>query len=154
MQFRAILSNWRAGLPHFAHQTDPRGSRKAPEFPGTHPVADLRLPERHGHALWGCRLFLLTRKLPIGGWDPISKSYYWHRFFSHQPEVFELLEVMKFWLNLGVRMRWRFWWSAKGLAAENLPETHAIIREIRKRLDAVYPGTMLLSASMRHFIFR
>ena len=90
-------------------------------------------------------------------WDPISKSYYWHRFFSHQPdlnfdnpEVFETVwEVMKFWLNLGVdgfRLdAVAFLVEREGTLCENLPETHAIIREIRKRLDAVYPGTMLLA---------
>jgi maltose alpha-D-glucosyltransferase/alpha-amylase len=90
-------------------------------------------------------------------WDPISKSYYWHRFFSHQPdlnfdnpEVFETVwEVMKFWLNLGVdgfRLdAVAFLVEREGTLCENLPETHAIIREIRKRLDAAYPGTMLLA---------
>ncbi len=82
-------------------------------------------------------------------WDPISKSYYWHRFFSHQPdlnfdnpEVFETVwEVMKFWLNLGVdgfRLdAVAFLVEREGTLCENLPETHAIIREIRKRLDTV-----------------
>lgn len=90
-------------------------------------------------------------------WDPISKSYYWHRFFSHQPdlnfdnpEVFETVwEVMKFWLNLGVdgfRLdAVAFLVEREGTLCENLPETHAIIRNIRKRLDAAYPGTMLLA---------
>jgi maltose alpha-D-glucosyltransferase / alpha-amylase len=90
-------------------------------------------------------------------WDPISKSYYWHRFFSHQPDlnfdnpkVFETVwEVMKFWLNLGVdgfRLdAVAFLVEREGTLCENLPETHAIIREIRKRLDAAYPGTMLLA---------
>ncbi len=90
-------------------------------------------------------------------WDPISKSHYWHRFFSHQPdlnfdnpEVFETVwEVMKFWLNLGVdgfRLdAVAFLVEREGTLCENLPETHAIIRNIRKRLDAAYPGTMLLA---------
>ena len=90
-------------------------------------------------------------------WDPISKSYYWHRFFSHQPdlnfdnpEVFETVwGVMKFWLNLGVdgfRLdAVAFLVEREGTLCENLPETHAIIRNIRKRLDAAYPGTMLLA---------
>ncbi len=90
-------------------------------------------------------------------WDPISKSYYWHRFFSHQPDlnfdnpaVFETVwEVMKFWLELGVdgfRLdAVAFLVEREGTLCENLPETHAIIREIRKRLDVAYPGTMLLA---------
>ncbi len=90
-------------------------------------------------------------------WDPISKSYYWHRFFSHQPDlnfdnpaVFEAIwDVMKFWLDLGVdgfRLdAVAFLVEREGTLCENLPETHAIIREFRKRLDISYPGTMLLA---------
>jgi maltose alpha-D-glucosyltransferase/alpha-amylase len=90
-------------------------------------------------------------------WDPISKSYYWHRFFSHQPDlnfdnpaVFEAVwDVMKFWLDMGVdgfRLdAVAFLVEREGTQCENLPETHAIIKEIRKRLDATYPGTMLLA---------
>ena len=90
-------------------------------------------------------------------WDPISKSYYWHRFFSHQPdlnfdnpEVFETVwEVVKFWLNLGVdgfRLdAVAFLVEREGTLCENLPETHGIIKEIRKRVDVAYPGTMLLA---------
>jgi maltose alpha-D-glucosyltransferase/alpha-amylase len=90
-------------------------------------------------------------------WDPISKSYYWHRFFSHQPDlnfdnpaVFEAIwEVMRFWLDLGVdgfRLdAVAFLVEREGTLCENLPETHAIIKEFRKRLDISYPGTMLLA---------
>jgi maltose alpha-D-glucosyltransferase/alpha-amylase len=90
-------------------------------------------------------------------WDPLSKSYYWHRFFSHQPDlnydnpaVFEAVwEVMKFWLDIGVdgfRLdAVAFLVEREGTLCENLPETHAVIREIRKRLDISYSGTMLLA---------
>ena len=90
-------------------------------------------------------------------WDPISKSYYWHRFFSHQPDlnydnpaVFGTVwEVMKFWLDLGVdgfRLdAVPYLVEREGTLCENLPETHAIVREIRKRLDLAYPGTLLLA---------
>jgi maltose alpha-D-glucosyltransferase / alpha-amylase len=90
-------------------------------------------------------------------WDPVSKSYYWHRFFSHQPDlnydnpaVFEAVwEVMKFWLNLGAdgfRLdAVPYLVEREGTLCENLPETHAIIRELRKRLDVSYPGTLLLA---------
>jgi len=90
-------------------------------------------------------------------WDATSKSYYWHRFFSHQPDlnfdnpaVFEAVwDVMKFWLELGVdgfRLdAVAFLVEREGTTCENLPETHAIIREIRKRLEMSYPGTMLLA---------
>jgi maltose alpha-D-glucosyltransferase / alpha-amylase len=90
-------------------------------------------------------------------WDPISKSYYWHRFFTHQPDlnfdnpaVFEAIwDVMKFWLDLGVdgfRLdAVPYLVEREGTLCENLPETHAIIRDYRKRLDLSYPGTLLLA---------
>ena len=90
-------------------------------------------------------------------WDPISKSYYWHRFFAHQPDlnfdnpdVFQTVwEVMRFWLELGVdgfRLdAVAYLVEREGTLCENLPETHAIIRELRRRLDSAYPGTMLLA---------
>ena len=90
-------------------------------------------------------------------WDPVSKSYYWHRFFSHQPDLNfdnpEVLEalwgIMRFWLDLGID-GFRFdavpyLVEREGTACENLPETHAIIRDLRKRLDLAYPGKMLLA---------
>ena len=90
-------------------------------------------------------------------WDPVSKSYYWHRFFSHQPDlnfdnpaVLEALwQIMRFWLDLGVD-GFRFdavpyLVEREGTPCENLPETHAIIRDLRKRLDQAYPGKMLLA---------
>ena len=90
-------------------------------------------------------------------WDPASKAYYWHRFFGHQPDlnfdnpaVFEAVwDVMKFWLNMGVdgfRLdAVAFLVEREGTPCENLPETHAIIKGIRKRLEVAYPGTMLLA---------
>jgi maltose alpha-D-glucosyltransferase/alpha-amylase len=89
-------------------------------------------------------------------WDPISKSYYWHRFFSHQPDVnydnpavFEAIwEVMRFWLDLGVdgfRLdAVAFLVEREGTLCENLPETQAIIREFRKRLDILIPARCVL----------
>jgi maltose alpha-D-glucosyltransferase / alpha-amylase len=90
-------------------------------------------------------------------WDSTCKAYYWHRFFSHQPDlnfdnpaVFEAVwDIMKFWLGMGVdgfRLdAVAFLVEREGTQCENLPETHAIIKEIRKRLDVAYPGTMLLA---------
>jgi maltose alpha-D-glucosyltransferase/alpha-amylase len=103
------------------------------------------------------RIIFVDTETSNWAWDPVSKSYYWHRFFSHQPDlnfdnpaVLEALwEVMKFWLNLGVD-GFRFdaipyLVEREGTPCENLPETHAIIRDLRKRLDLAYPGRMLLA---------
>ena len=90
-------------------------------------------------------------------WDPISKAYYWHRFFSHQPDLNydnpavreEMWKVMKFWLDLGVdgfRLdAVPYLVEREGTSCENLPETHAVIKELRRLLDESYPGRMLLA---------
>jgi maltose alpha-D-glucosyltransferase / alpha-amylase len=105
----------------------------------------------------GVPIVFVDTEISNWAWDPISKSYYWHRFFSHQPDlnfdnpaVFEAVwDVMKFWLNLGVdgfRLdAVAYLVEREGTLCESLPETHAIIRELRKRLDLAYPGTMLLA---------
>ncbi|MGA7626725.1 MAG: maltose alpha-D-glucosyltransferase [Candidatus Acidiferrales bacterium] len=103
------------------------------------------------------RIIFLDTELSNWAWDPVSKSYYWHRFFNHQPDlnwdnpaVFEeMWDVMKFWLELGVDAfrldAVPYLIERDGTNGENLPETHAIIRRLRKRLDESFPGRMLLA---------
>ena len=105
----------------------------------------------------GVRIIFLDTEKSNWAWDPLSKSYYWHRFFSHQPDlnydnpaVFEAMwNVMKFWLEMGVdgfRLdAVPYLVEREGTSCENLPETHAIIRELRRRVDQEYPGKMLLA---------
>jgi maltose alpha-D-glucosyltransferase / alpha-amylase len=105
----------------------------------------------------GTRIIFLDTEMSNWAWDPISKSYYWHRFFSHQPDLNydnpvvreEMWSVMKFWLDLGVdgfRLdAVPYLVEREGTSCENLPETHAIIRDLRKRLDHDYPGRLLLA---------
>jgi maltose alpha-D-glucosyltransferase/alpha-amylase len=105
----------------------------------------------------GVRIIFLDTEMSNWTWDPISKAYYWHRFFYHQPDlnwdnpaVFEAMwEKMKFWLDMGVdgfRLdAVPYLVEREGTSCENLPETHAVIKEIRKRLDTEYPGRMLLA---------
>ncbi len=103
------------------------------------------------------RIIFVDTEMSNWSWDPISKSYYWHRFFSHQPDLnFDnpavreaMWDVMKFWLDIGVdgfRLdAVPYLVERDGTSCENLPETHQVIRELRKRLDAEYPGKMLLA---------
>jgi maltose alpha-D-glucosyltransferase/alpha-amylase len=105
----------------------------------------------------GVRIIFIDTELSNWTWDPVSKSYYWHRFFSHQPDlnfdnpdVFEAMwEIMRFWLDMGVdgfRLdAVPYLVEREGTSCENLPETHAIIKQVRKRLDEFYPGKMLLA---------
>jgi maltose alpha-D-glucosyltransferase/alpha-amylase len=90
-------------------------------------------------------------------WDPDAKAYYWHRFFSHQPDLNfdnpavaqEIIRAMQFWLDLGVDgMRLDaipYLVEREGTNCENLAETHAMIRQIRKALDDRYTNRMFLA---------
>jgi maltose alpha-D-glucosyltransferase/alpha-amylase len=105
----------------------------------------------------GVRIIFVDTELSNWAWDPVSKSYYWHRFFSHQPDLNydnpevreEIWQVMKFWLNLGVD-GFRvdavpYLVEREGTSCENLPETHAVLKELRARLDAHFTGKVLLA---------
>ena len=90
-------------------------------------------------------------------WDEVADAYYWHRFFSHQPDlnhnnpdvVKAVIRVMRFWLDLGVDgLRLDaipYLCVREGTNNENLPETHAVIRQIRAVIDAHYQNRMLLA---------
>jgi maltose alpha-D-glucosyltransferase/alpha-amylase len=90
-------------------------------------------------------------------WDQESSQYYWHRFFSHQPDlnfdnpqvVRAVIRVMRFWLDLGVDgLRLDavpYLVEREGTNCENLPETHAVLRRLRASLDERYSGRMLLA---------
>jgi maltose alpha-D-glucosyltransferase/alpha-amylase len=89
-------------------------------------------------------------------WDHDANAYFWHRFYSHQPDLNfdnprvlkEVLRVMRFWLDLGVDgLRLDaipYLVEREGTNNENLPETHAVLKEIRKELDLHYHDKMLL----------
>ena len=90
-------------------------------------------------------------------WDPVAKAYYWHRFYSHQPDlnfdnprvIEAVLSVMRFWLDLGIDgLRLDavpYLVEREGTNNENLPETHAVLKRIRAELDQHYPDRMLLA---------
>ena len=89
-------------------------------------------------------------------WDPVAKSYYWHRFYSHQPDLnFEslfvqrsVLKIMHNWLDLGVDgLRLDaipYLYERDGTNCENLPETHTFLKRLRKHIDGKYKNRMLL----------
>jgi len=90
-------------------------------------------------------------------WDPVAKAYYWHRFYSHQPDlnfdnpaVWEaIFPVVDFWLAMGVDgMRLDavpYLYEREGTSCENLPETHSFLRAIRRHIDLKFSNRMLLS---------
>ncbi len=90
-------------------------------------------------------------------WDPVAKAYYWHRFYSHQPDlnfenpaVHELVEkVLDFWLAMGVDgLRLDavpYLYEREGTSCENLRETHDYLVKLRAHVDAHFEGRMLLA---------
>ncbi len=102
------------------------------------------------------RIFTDTEK-SNWAYDPIARQYYWHRFFSHQPDlnhnnpavVDAVIDVMKFWLDFGVdALRLDavpYLCVREGTNNENLPETHEVLRRMRRALDAAYRNRMLLA---------
>jgi maltose alpha-D-glucosyltransferase / alpha-amylase len=105
----------------------------------------------------GTRIIFLDTELSNWAWDPVSKQYYWHRFFSHQPDLNydnpkvreEMWDVMRFWLQMGVDAfrldAVPYLVEREGTNCENLPETHALLKDLRARLDQEFPGRMLLA---------
>jgi maltose alpha-D-glucosyltransferase/alpha-amylase len=90
-------------------------------------------------------------------WDPVAKAYFWHRFFSHQPDLnYEnpkvlraILQTMNFWLDMGVDgLRLDavpYLIEREGTNCENLRETHDILKQLRRSLDQRYPDRALLA---------
>ena len=90
-------------------------------------------------------------------YDPVRGQYYWHRFFSHQPDLnYEnpnvqdaMLEVLRFWLDLGIdgfRLdAVPYLYEREGTNCENLKETHEYLRRVRTEIDRLYPDRVLLA---------
>ncbi len=90
-------------------------------------------------------------------YDPVAEQYFWHRFYSHQPDLnFEnpavqqqVFEVCDFWMKMGVdgvRLdAIPYLYEREGTSCENLPETHAFLRKLRSHVDKKWPGRMLLA---------
>ncbi len=103
------------------------------------------------------RIIFLDSESSNWTWDPVAEQYYWHRFFSHQPdlnfdnpEVQEaMLDVLRFWLDLGIdgfRLdAVPYLFERDGTNGENLPETHEFLKRVRATVDAEYPDRVLLA---------
>ncbi|MGF1479909.1 MAG: maltose alpha-D-glucosyltransferase [Cyanophyceae cyanobacterium] len=90
-------------------------------------------------------------------WDPVAKAYYWHRFYSHQPDLNydspevqqAVLNIVDFWLQMGVDgMRLDavpYLCVEEGTNCENLPGTHAFLKSLRAHIDQKFPNRMLLA---------
>ncbi|MFL5495333.1 MAG: maltose alpha-D-glucosyltransferase [Gemmatimonadales bacterium] len=131
--------------------------RAARRAPAGSPEREFYVWSDHDERYPGARIIFTDTEKSNWTWDPEAKAYYWHRFFSHQPDlnfdnpavIEELLRVMRFWLDLGVdALRLDaipYLVEREGTNCENLPETHAVIKRFRAALDRDYGGRMILA---------
>src|SRR5215813_2793343 len=90
-------------------------------------------------------------------WDPVAHAYYWHRFYAHQPDLNydspqvqrAIFQVLDFWFGMGVDgLRLDavpYLYERDGTSCENLPETHAFLKELRHRVDAKFANRLFLA---------
>ena len=100
----------------------------------------------------GTRIIFTDTETSNWAWDPVAKQYYWHRFFSHQPDLnFDnprvlqaVFDAMRFWLDMGVdgfRLdAIPYLCEREGTSNENLPQTHDVIKALRAKLDEIIAG--------------
>jgi maltose alpha-D-glucosyltransferase/alpha-amylase len=130
--------------------TESRADRKNPK-------RDWYVWSDDDHRYADARIIFTDTEASNWAWDQGSQQYYWHRFFSHQPDLnFDnpqvtkaVLRVMRFWLDLGVDgLRLDavpYLVEREGTSCENLPETHAILKGLRAAMDRRHAGRMLLA---------
>jgi maltose alpha-D-glucosyltransferase / alpha-amylase len=131
-----------------------QAARKAP--PGS-PERDFYVWSDTDKKYSEARIIFTDTEKSNWSWDPEAKAYYWHRFFSHQPDLNfdnpvvleQVLKTMHFWFELGVDgMRLDaipYLVERDGTSCENLAETHQVIKRIRRELEANYSNRMLLA---------
>jgi maltose alpha-D-glucosyltransferase / alpha-amylase len=126
-------------------RTDPEG-----------PYGDFYVWADSDEAYADARIIFVDTESSNWTFDPVRKQYFWHRFFSHQPDLnFEnprvqeaVIEALKFWLDLGIdgfRLdAVPYLFEEEGTICENLPATHEFLKRVRKEVDAQYPDRVLL----------
>jgi maltose alpha-D-glucosyltransferase / alpha-amylase len=131
-----------------------QASRKAP---AGSPEREFYVWSDNDQLYSGTRIIFLDTEKSNWTWDEEAQAYFWHRFYSHQPDLNfdnpavldEVLSVMDFWCEAGVDgLRLDaipYLIERDGTSNENLPETHAVLKKIRAHLDAKWPGKMLLA---------
>ncbi len=105
----------------------------------------------------GTRIIFTDTEKSNWTWDPVAQQFFWHRFFSHQPDLnFDnpevraaIIDAMRFWLDMGVDgLRLDaipYLIEREGTSCENLPDTHVVLKELRAAMDASHPGRIFLA---------
>src|SRR5438128_1496074 len=103
----------------------------------------------------GARIIFVDTERSNWTWDDQAGAYYWHRFFSHQPDLNydnpevqkAIMDVVAFWMDLGIdgfRLdAVPYLYEREGTNCENLQETHSFIKRLREFVDTNYPGRIL-----------
>jgi maltose alpha-D-glucosyltransferase/alpha-amylase len=135
------------------HQWFQRARRARPGSPGRDFYVWSDSPDRYREA----RIIFKDFEHSNWAWDPVARSNYWHRFYTHQPDLnFEnpavheaVFEVLDFWLEMGVDgLRLDavpYLYEREGTNCENLAETHDFLRALRRHVDQRYPNRLLLA---------
>jgi maltose alpha-D-glucosyltransferase / alpha-amylase len=129
-----------------ASRRDPRG-----------PYGDFYVWSETDQLYLDARIIFVDTEESNWTFDPVRRQFYWHRFFSHQPDLNydnpevqqEMLNVIRFWLDLGIdgfRLdAVPYLFEREGTNCENLPETHEFLKRCRKVVDDEFPGRVLLA---------
>src|SRR5919106_4615410 len=123
----------------------------------TNPRADWYVWSDDNERWSDARVIFLDSEPSNWSWDPVREQFYWHRFFSHQPDLNydnpevqqAMLDVVRFWLDLGLdgfRLdAVPYLYERDGTNGENLPETHEFLKRVRATVDEEYPDRVLLA---------
>ncbi|MBI3769970.1 MAG: maltose alpha-D-glucosyltransferase [Deltaproteobacteria bacterium] len=128
-------------------------ARRSPESPYRDYYVWSDTDQRYRQA----RVIFVDSEVSNWTWDPVARQYYWHRFYHHQPDLnfdnpavrVAMLDVMRYWLDRGLdgfridAVPYLF--EREGTTCENLPETHAYLKELRREIDAHYRGRILFA---------
>ena len=139
------------------HTSDQHPWFKASQEDPDGPFGDFYVWSDSNEGYPDARIIFVDTETSNWTWDPVRGQYYWHRFFSHQPDLnFDnpavqeaMLEVLRFWLDLGIdgfRLdAVPYLFEREGTNCENLKETHDYLKTVRKEIDRLYPDRVMLA---------
>ncbi len=139
------------------HTSDQHAWFQASRSDPTGPYGDFYVWDDTDAKYADARIIFVDTETSNWTFDPVRRQYFWHRFFSHQPDLnYEnprvqdaILEALRFWLDLGIDgLRLDavpYLFEEDGTSCENLPQTHEFLRRVRAEVDRLYPDRVLLA---------